>query len=405
LQALGEVRRRQQEMVALNRELEETNQGVVALYAELDERAERLVDADERKSRFLADMSHELRTPLNSIIALSELLLSGDSPLVGEQVTQVTFIRRVAEDQLRLVGDLLDIAKIEAGRLELDLVDVSLAEVFVMLLGQLRPLLSDDAVDLRFEFPRTPVLLHTDEGKLMQVLRNLVSNAIKFTLQGEVLVRAEVIGSAVRFEVRDTGIGIAEKDLERIFDEFVQLPSDRQAHGQGTGLGLPLSRKLVGLLGGSIQVRSTPGTGTSFEVRVPLRTTHAASLESGDVLVVDDDETARYVVEAHLRNSPWKATTVAGGAAALVAVAERLPDAVILDLGMPDTDGFEVLRRLRAEERTARLPVIVHTSRLLSRSEHAELERHRALVLDKGSTTREQLLAALSAAMGATRGE
>ena len=122
LQALGEVRRRQQEMVALNRELEETNQGVVALYAELDDRAERLVDADERKSRFLADMSHELRTPLNSIIALSELLLSGEPALVGEQVTQVAFIRRVAEDQLRLVGDLLDIAKIEAGRLELDLV-------------------------------------------------------------------------------------------------------------------------------------------------------------------------------------------------------------------------------------------------------------------------------------------
>src|ERR1700754_3022958 len=130
LQALGEVRARQQELVALNYELEETNQGVVALYAELDERAERLRDADERKSRFLADMSHELRTPLNSVIALSELLLSGEPGLVG---------------------DLLDIAKIEAGRLELDLGEIHVSEIFVMLRGQLRPLLRSDDVELRFE--------------------------------------------------------------------------------------------------------------------------------------------------------------------------------------------------------------------------------------------------------------
>src|SRR4051794_10628161 len=209
LQALGEVRRRQQEMVALNRELEETNQGVVALYAELDDRAERLLDADERKSRFLAGMSHELRTPLNSIIALSELLLSGDPPLVGEQVTQVAFIRRVAEDQLRLVGDLLDIAKIEAGRLELHLADLSLAELFVILRGQLRPLVRGGEVELRFDCPSAPVVFSTDEGKLTQILRNLVSNALKFTPRGEVIVRAAAEANHARFEVSDTGIGIA----------------------------------------------------------------------------------------------------------------------------------------------------------------------------------------------------
>ena len=141
LQALGEVRARQKAMLALNRELEETNTGVVALYAELDERAERLRDADERKSRFLADMSHELRTPLNSIIALGELLLSGEPALAASRRPRSAFIRRVAEDQLRLVGDLLDIAKIEAGRLELELEDLALAELFVILRGQLRPLL------------------------------------------------------------------------------------------------------------------------------------------------------------------------------------------------------------------------------------------------------------------------
>ena len=235
--------------MALNRELEETNTGVVALYAELDERAERLRDADERKSRFLADMSHELRTPLNSIIALAELLLSGEPPLQGEQATQVAFIRRVASDQLRLVGDLLDIAKIEAGRLELELADVALSELFVLLRGQLRPLMKSADAELRFEFPSTPVTLHTDEGKLMQVLRNLVSNAVKFTPRGEVIVSAEPVGDDVRFEVRDTGIGIAPEDLPRIFDEFVQIPGELQRSGQGTGLGLPLARKLIGLAG------------------------------------------------------------------------------------------------------------------------------------------------------------
>jgi signal transduction histidine kinase/CheY-like chemotaxis protein len=393
LQALGEVRARQQELVALNRELEETNQGVVALYAELDERAERLRDADDRKSRFLADMSHELRTPLNSVIALTELLLSGEPALVGEQSTQVAFIRRVAEDQLRLVGDLLDIAKIEAGRLEIELADVALSEIVSMLRGQLRPLLHG-GVDLRFDFPRAPVLLHTDEGKLMQVLRNLVSNAIKFTERGEVLVRAEVDGDSVRFEVRDTGIGIAADDLAKIFDEFVQLPNARQHHLQGTGLGLPLARKLVGVLGGEIAVASTPGSGTSFEVRIPIR---GAVALGGDVLIVDDDETARYVVETHLRDTAWRTATADGGDAALDALAHDLPDAVILDLSMPGLDGLEVLRRLRADARTAGLPVIIHTSRVLARPELDTIASLGALVLDKASTTQHELLAALAA--------
>jgi signal transduction histidine kinase/CheY-like chemotaxis protein len=410
MQALGEVRARQQELVALNRELEETNQGVVALYAELDDRAERLRDADERKSRFLADMSHELRTPLNSVIALSELLLSGDPPLVGEPLRQVAFIRRVAEDQLRLVGDLLDIAKIEAGRLDLDIADVSLSEIFVMLRGQLRPLVHGDDIQLRFDFPRAPVVLETDEGKLMQVLRNLVSNALKFTTDGEVLVsaRLDADADAVRFAVSDTGIGIGGDDLERIFDEFVQLPSDLQRRAQGTGLGLPLTRKLVGLLGGEIDVTSAVGTGTRFDVTIPLRRrprrSPAADL-TGAVLIVDDDETARYVLETHLGGTSWRSVSVDGGVAALAAMRTTLPAAVILDVAMPDMGGLEVLRRIRADARTHELPVVVHTSRLLDSDELNELAGFGASVLDKAATTREQLLESLTAAMGRRHAE
>jgi CheY-like chemotaxis protein/nitrogen-specific signal transduction histidine kinase len=388
-------------MVALNREIEETNQGVVALYAELDERAEKLVDADERKSRFLADMSHELRTPLNSIVALSELLLSGEPPLVGEQVTQVAFIRRVAEDQLRLVGDLLDIAKIEAGRLEVALSDLTVAELFVILRGQLRPLLRTDDVELRFDAPSAPITLRSDEDKLMQIVRNLVSNALKFTRRGEVVVRAALEGERVRFEVADTGIGIAPADLPRVFEEFVQVPGELQREGHGTGLGLPLTRKLVGLLGGTIDVESVVGSGTTFTVRLPVNGPVApGSLPdlSGAVFVVDDDDAARYVIETHLRGTQWRTVAANGGPAALAALSASLPEAMILDLSMPEVDGFEVLRRIRDDERTAQLPVILHTSRVLNAAERNQAAMLRAGVLDKSETSRTALLAALAAA-------
>ena len=403
LQALGEVRARQEEMRELNRELESTNRGVVALYAELDDRAERLRDADERKSRFLADMSHELRTPLNSIVALTELLLAVEARLAVEQAKQVGFIRRMAEDQLRLVSDLLDMAKIEAGRVDVVLEDVSVAELFSVARAQLRPLVSGDAVALRFVAePGLPVL-HTDEGLLVQVLRNLVSNAIKFTPTGEIVVRAERRGDLMRFSVSDTGIGIAPADLERIFDEFVQVPGALQRHGRGTGLGLALCKRLVGLLGGRITATSQVSKGSTFEVSLPARADAALPEPvpdpSGAVLVVDDDEAARYVLRAHLSGAGWTVAEVSSGSAALQACERGVPAAIVLDLSMPDIDGTVVLTRLRAEERTRTVPVVVHTSRLIDDNLRLQVEAHGARLLDKASTSQLTLRAALADAM------
>ncbi|HEU4973870.1 MAG TPA: ATP-binding protein [Baekduia sp.] len=403
LQALGEVRARQEELVALNRELEDTNRGVVALYAELDDRAERLRDADERKSRFLADMSHELRTPLNSIIALTELLLDGEAALEGEQLTQVSFIRRMAEDQLKLVGDLLDIAKIEAGKLEVERSDLSAAELFAALRAQLRPLVAGRDVELRLDAEPDLPLLHTDEDKLVQILRNLISNALKFTARGEVAVTAERDGDVVAFRVRDTGVGIAPDDLERIFEEFVQVGGVQQRRTRGTGLGLPLSRKLAELLGGRIEVESELGRGTTFTVRLPIAGEAAVAPDApvdaaGSVLVVDDDAASRYVVRTHLRDSAWSVQEVDSGEAALAACERGLPVAVVLDLSMPDLDGVEVLQRLRSRHDAAALPVIVHTSRLLDRASREALEAQGAHVLDKSETSRTSLLEALARA-------
>ena len=269
---MDELRSRQEDLQRLNQELQDTNRGVVALYAELDERADHLRRADELKSKFLSHMSHEFRTPLNSILALSRLLLArSDGALTAEQETQVRFIRRAAENLTELVDDLLDLAKVEAGKTVVVPSPFTAASLFGALRGMLRPLLVGDAVALVFEDPADLPPLDTDEAKVSQILRNFISNAIKFTERGEVRVwaTADPVADTVSLHVRDTGIGIAADDIDIIFQEFGQVAHRLQGRVKGTGLGLPLSKKLAELLGGSIAVESTPGDGSTFSVTVP----------------------------------------------------------------------------------------------------------------------------------------
>jgi CheY-like chemotaxis protein/anti-sigma regulatory factor (Ser/Thr protein kinase) len=382
---------------------------VVALYAELDERAEQLRDADGKKSRFLADMSHELRTPLNSIIALAELLSGGDDPLTTEQRTQVEFIRRMAQDQLQLVGELLDLAKIEAGRVDLDLRPLSVHELFAALRIQLRPLVAGSDVALRFSCePGLPELV-TDELKLIQIMRNLVSNAVKYTSEGEVLVSASGVEGRLELAVDDSGVGIAEADLERVFDEFVQVAGEHQLKAPGTGLGLPLTRKLAEALGGAVTAHSTLGHGSRFEVVMPWTppgpgddTPVAPGLLTPPshptvdlVLVADDDPAARYVVRRQLEGAVREIVEAEGGASALEFLSKRQPTAVVLDVSMPDLGGLEVLARMRSIAGLERLPVVLHTSKQLEPDEQAQIERDRAIVIQKGDGSSTGLLAAL----------
>ena len=274
LGALAELKVRQEELTQLTHELEDTNRGVVALYAELDEKAEHLRRADEMKSRFLSNMSHEFRTPLSSIRALATLLLNRvDGELNQEQEKQVSFILQGSVALAEMVNDLLDLAKIEAGKVDVRVDSFDIGEMFRALRGMLRPLLDDDApVALTFEEPAPGLVMHTDEGKVSQILRNFISNALKFTEQGEILVRAEASpdGSSVRFSVSDTGLGISSEHLQIIFEEFGQVESHLQANTKGTGLGLPLCRNLATLLNGSVDVESTPGKGSVFSATIPV---------------------------------------------------------------------------------------------------------------------------------------
>jgi signal transduction histidine kinase len=271
LRALEEVRLRQAQVEKLNAELEATNRGVLALYAELDDRAQDLKRASEHKSNFLSDVSHELRTPLTSVQNLARLLLDRtDGELTEEQERQVTLMSRAVDTVTELVNDLLDIAKIEAGRMTLRPTEFTVAELFGALQGICRPLLVSESVTLSFEGDESGEPLRTDDQRLAQILRNFISNAIKFTESGEIRVTATAEGDGwLRLSVSDTGTGIAPADQERIFQEYVQVDGPPQRRRPGTGLGLPLTRKLATLLGGRIELESELGRGSTFSVVIP----------------------------------------------------------------------------------------------------------------------------------------
>ena len=369
LRALDDLQRKQQELVHLNRELEDTNRGVVALYAELDEKADHLRRADELKSRFLSNMTHEFRTPVNSILGLSNLLLEDNQRLGREAPPEALYIRKAAEQLSELVNDLLDLAKVEAGKTVVRPAEFSVENLFGALRGMLRPLLLNQSVSLVFEDATALPPLFTDEGKVSQILRNLISNALKFTERGEVRVMASAPDAEgfVTFSVADTGIGIAPEDQSRIFEEFTQLEHRLQKHVRGTGLGLPLSRRLAELLGGALDVSSDSGLGSTFTLRVPARYNALRAMEGAPftwepepgrlpLLVVEDAPDAQYFYEKVLRSSAYQIYPAYTLHEAEIALQQMLPAAVILDIVLGPEDVWGLLVRLRRDERTHKTP-------------------------------------------------
>jgi signal transduction histidine kinase len=370
LQAMDRLEKRQKELEQVSEELEETNAGVMALYAELDERTQQLRRASELKSRFLSSFSHEIRTPVNSIFALSGILLNRlDGDLTDEQQKQVTFIRESAENLFRLVNDELDVARVEAGKVAIQVSEFPLGQTFGALRGMFKPLVQNPAVSLIFDETRDIPLMSTDEGKVAQILRNLISNALKFTHEGEIRVSAnfDALREVVTVSVRDTGIGIAPQDQERIFDEFVQLDAGDAAGG--AGIGLHLSRRLAELLGGSLEVSSASNSGSVFTATVPVR--YAASGEAPvtrpphagqSLLIIDDDLIARYALRQNLNDLGWRILEAEGGRQGLSMARTEKPDLIFLDLMMPDIGGYEVLRLLKTDAATKDIPVVIFTS-------------------------------------------
>jgi signal transduction histidine kinase len=269
----AELQAKTLELDCLREELEETNRGVLALYAELDAQAEELRRATELKSQFLAYMSHEFRTPIGSIQSIARLLMDRvDGPLTSEQEVQVKFIQSTSAEFSEMVDDLLDLAKVEAGRVDISPAWFELVDLFSALRGMFKPVLTNAEVSLIFEEPKDVPALFNDDRKLAQILRNFISNALKFTTRGEVRVSAQRNeDGSVTFAVADTGIGISPEFHHAIFQDFTQVDSPIQKRLRGTGLGLSLSKRLAELLGGTVTLQSELGSGSTFSVRLPPR--------------------------------------------------------------------------------------------------------------------------------------
>ena len=376
MNALQELRSRQEELDQLNRELDETNRGVVALYAELNDKADFLQRASELKSHFFSNMSHEFKTPLNSITALSRILLDRlDGPLTSEQEKQVTFISNAAQDLSELVNDLLDLARVDAGRVIIRPVDFHVASLFAALRGMLRPLVAQNSsVSLVIEDPAGVPELYSDEAKISQILRNFISNALKFTEHGEIRVSAERgHDDTVIFSVSDTGIGIAEEDQERIFEEWTQIEGTLQKTAKGSGLGLPLSKKFAQLLGGNVYVKSELGKGSTFFAAVPRRFTGPTEtiyvpeakrkLDSAKwpVLVVEDNKEALFIYDKYLKDSLFQMIPARSLKEARKALREFRPAAVVLDVLLQGEQSWELLEEIKRDPVTADVPVFVVT--------------------------------------------
>jgi signal transduction histidine kinase len=399
LLTISALNEKKEELSRLNQELEDTNRGVVALYAELDEKAEFLRIANETKTSFLSDMTHEFRSPLNSILSISEFLLEeAQSEEKPEREKQVKFIIKAARGLSDLVNDLLDIAKIEAGKI---LVRVELFEVqdlFSTLRGLMRPIGGiNPAVNFTIEEPWSIISLNTDEGKVAQILRNLISNAIKYTEKGDITVSARDFDDHVEFQVADTGIGISEKNLEIIFSEFVQIDNPLQKKSKGTGLGLPLSKRLATLLGGTLSVESNEGEGSVFTLSLPKNYSgpsdalyHLPQQQPlfpkkpiTKILIIDDDEAHRFKIIKTFKKMQLEITEATNGLEGLEKARTFLPDLIILDLIMPKMDGQQFLREAMSDEKLKDIPVIMNTSKDLLKEELEYFEQVTSLVITK----------------------
>ncbi|HET7677233.1 MAG TPA: response regulator [Candidatus Limnocylindrales bacterium] len=353
--------------------------------AEIYLRAQEVAEANRRlravsqaKSDFLANMSHELRTPLSAILGFTELMKSerreGEHIVVPEE--WVDYVHRGAGQVLDLINDVLDLAKVEAGRLELVREPVDLARLVSEAIAELRPLA--ERKRLRLVAPAEPRTAVVDRGRLRQVLNNLLSNAIKFTPDGgQVRVGVEPRGEEVAISVVDTGVGIAPEDLPLVFEEFRQV-GDHEARRTGTGLGLALTRRLVEAHGGHIEVASTPGQGSTFTVVLPRHGQPAPALAplpaagagvgrgamgAGDVLVIEDDPGVAALLRTYLESDGHQVRVAHDGETGLAEAEARPPGAIVLDIVLPGIDGWEVLNRLKADARLRDVPVIIVTAR------------------------------------------
>jgi GAF domain-containing protein/CheY-like chemotaxis protein len=353
------------------------------LFSEIGEKSHQLEVASQHKSRFLANMSHELRTPLNAVIGVTEMLLEDARDLKrDDEIEPLDRVLRAARHLLALINDILDLSKIEAGKMELHLESFSLAPLIEDVVKTIEPLAAKNGNRLVVDCLPDTGTIHADQTRFRQALLNLASNANKFTEKGTVTIAArhEPIDGRewITVAVTDTGIGMNTEQMGRLFQEFSQADSSTTRKYGGTGLGLAISRHFCRMMGGDITVDSNPGEGSTFTIRLPriveteqMRMmaepesgrTHsgAAATQAPRILVVDDDPTVRELVARHLERAGFAVTTAKGGQDGLRLARELRPAAVTLDIMMPDIDGWTVLAAMKGDPALSHIPVVLMT--------------------------------------------
>ncbi len=337
------------------------------LYEEQKATAERLREVDRLKTEFLANMSHELRTPLNSIIGFSRVILKGiDGPLTELQTQDLEAIHGSGKHLLGLINDILDISKIEAGKMELAFEEVDLHLVVKGVMSSAIGLVKDKPIELRQEMPADLPLVWADATRSRQVLLNLVSNASKFTEQGSITVVARYDEALVTLGVRDTGMGIPPDQLENVFKEFTQVDASTTRKVGGTGLGLSISRRFVEMHGGKIWVESELGQGSTFYFTLPRTQTivpaaAAQEPETGKrvVMAIDDDPGVITLYKRYLEKQGYQVIGVTDSRQAVEQARRIKPDVITLDILMPNRDGWSVLQDLRDAEDIRHIPVVI----------------------------------------------
>jgi signal transduction histidine kinase/DNA-binding response OmpR family regulator len=406
----AELDQQSRELASQAAELSEQN-------TELEMQKKQLDESNRLKSAFLSNMSHELRTPLNSVIALAGVLSRRLSMTIpAEESSFLEIIERNGKSLLSLINDILDLSRIEAGREEVNVSHFSVRELVDELVAMLEPQAVEKKISLVNQVSGNLPAIVSDPDKLRHILQNLIGNAVKFTEHGQVKITARHANDEFYIDIIDTGIGIADDQLPHIFDEFRQADGSTSRKYGGTGLGLAIAKKYAQLLGGGITVDSTPGKGSAFTLRLPLtlqRFAPPAKLEQGfsrrfcgtlpapgqgqRVLVVEDNEPAIIQLTDILQADGYCVQVAHNGKEALEQIDQALPAAMILDLMMPEVDGFQVLKSIRSVEKTANIPVLILTAKHITKDDLSFLKgNHIHQLIQKGDIDKAGLLDAVA---------